>query len=115
MRKFSWLLALMIPLVIVSCQKDSKDLPAEEEVTGKGNEVPSGAHYNLNLIGIKPDHPKPVDFSGGNGRRIFVLLDGRTKILLQKGPFDVIDANGTDGEARFQLPEPDATNDNISD
>ncbi len=116
MRKFRWLLALSIPVLIISCQKDAKDLPAEEEiVTGAGNGAPSGYHYTLNLIGVKPGHEKPIDFTGGNGRRIFVKLDGRTKILLRKGEFDVLDANGTDGEASFQLPEPDATDDNITD
>lgn len=117
MRKFGWLLTLAIPIIIVSCQKDAKDIEQtqEEFVTGVGNGAPSGYHYNLNLIGVKADHEKPIDFTGGNGHRIFVKLDGRTKILLKKGEFDVLDANGTDGEASFQLPEPDATDDGITD
>lgn len=117
MRKFGWLLALALPVVIISCQKDAKEIPQQEEefVTEAGNGAPSGYHYNLNLIGVKVGHEKPIDFTGGNGRRIFVKLDGRTKILLREGEFDVLDANGTDGTASFQLPEPDATDDGITD
>jgi hypothetical protein len=69
----------------------------------------SGAHYNLNLIGMQKG--KSPDLSGGNGRRIFVQMEGRTDILLQQGEFDVLDANGTDGTASFQLPNPDPDND----
>jgi hypothetical protein len=36
---------------------------------------------------------------------------GRTTIGLKEGPFEVIDANGTDGSATFQLPNPDPDND----
>jgi hypothetical protein len=83
-----------------------------------GNCAHSGAHYNLNIIGVQKT--KGVDMSN-NGRRIFVGLgrDGetsQTKILLQEGPFKVIDANGTDdGQAIFQLPNPDPTNDGITE
>jgi hypothetical protein len=77
-----------------------------------GNGAPSGAHYNLNLIGT--DY-KDVDMSGNNGHRIFVKLWGNTKILLTEGDFDVLDANGTDGEAAFQLPAADADCNGVSD
>jgi len=75
-----------------------------------GNGVPSGAHYNLNIIGV--DNPKDVDFDGGEGHRIFVDLNGKSKIGLQEGEeFRVIDANGTGGSmAKFQLPNPDPDN-----
>jgi len=63
--------------------------------------APSGAHYNINLIGVK--NTKGVDMRN-NGRRIFVALSGRTNINLVEGPFKVLDANGTDGTAAFQLP-----------
>ena len=83
-------------------------------VTQTGNGAPSGAHYNLNIIGVPKD--KSPDFSGGNGRRIFVDLGkagaaANTRINLTEGPFDVIDANGTDGTAAFQLPNPDPDGD----
>jgi len=77
---------------------------------GGGNGAPSGAHYNLNLIGVS--NPKTADMTGNNGHRIFVNLTGNTKIWLTEGsPFAVLDANGTDGDgASFQLPNPDPTN-----
>lgn len=117
MKKYAWLLALAVPVTIISCQKDAvKEEQAdtlELAQAAGGNGAPSGAHYNLNIIGVPKD--KSADFSGGNGHRIFVDLTGRTKILLRQGDFDVLDANGTDGTASFQLPEPDATNDGITD
>lgn len=114
MRKLSWLLALALPVVIISCKKDANENMVSEEVTGTtGNGAPSGAHYNLNIIGVPKD--KNPDFNGGNGHRIFVDLVGRTKILLRMGDFAVLDANGTDGTAAFQLPEPDAGNDGVTD
>lgn len=79
---------------------------------GTGNGAPSGPHYNLNIIGVKND--KNANFSGGEGHRIFVDLNGSTKILLAEGDFAVLDANGTDGTARFQLPNPDPTNSGTS-
>jgi len=71
---------------------------------GNGNGAPSGAHYNLNLIGVPKD--KTADMTGNNGHRIFVKLTGGTKIMLAEGDFQVLDANGTDGSAAFQLPLP---------
>src|SRR3989338_11328150 len=69
-----------------------------------GNGAPSGAHYNLNLIGVPKG--KTADMTGNNGHRIFVKLTGGTKIMLAEGDFQVLDANGTDGSAAFQLPLP---------
>jgi hypothetical protein len=79
-----------------------------------GNGAPSGAHYNLNIIGVS--NPKSGDMTGG-GNVIFVSLGDKrtnttvtTKILLEQsasaGLFEVIDKNGTDGEATFSLPLP---------
>ncbi len=73
-----------------------------------GNGAPSGPHYNLNLIGVPKD--KTADLTESNGHVIFVSLNGNTKILLYPGNFTVLDANGTDGTASFQLPNPDPTN-----
>ncbi len=72
--------------------------------TSPGNGAPSGAHYNLNIIGVPKG--KTADMTGDNGHRIFVPLSSSTKIYLQEGPFQVLDANGTDGKAVFQLPLP---------
>lgn len=77
----------------------------DQSALNMGNGAPSGAHYNLNIIGVPKD--KSADFSGGNGGRIFVDLVGSTKIDLTEGPYQVLDANGTDGTAAFQLPNPD--------
>ncbi|MBC2699032.1 MAG: hypothetical protein HF976_11010 [ANME-2 cluster archaeon] len=73
----------------------------------KGNGAPSGQHYNLNLIGKDKIDILPND--DNNGHRIFVNLYKRTKISLEEGPFEVIDADGTDGKAVFQLPKPENT------
>jgi hypothetical protein len=77
-----------------------------------GNGSPSGAHYTLNILGM--EHPKGKDeleTIQSNGRRIFVKLSGKTKIMLtdsgEAGKFDVIDYDGTDGYAAFSLPNPD--------
>lgn len=74
--------------------------------------TPSGAHFNLNLIGVSK--AKTADMTGDNGHRIFVPLQGSTKIELSQGDFQVLDANGTDGSASFQLPNPDPDNDGIT-
>ena len=81
-----------------------------------GNGAPSGAHYNLNIIGMPKD--KNPDMGCGEGHRIFVPLgepsnngnNGKvtTRIYLYEGEdFAVLDCNGTDGRAKFQLPNPD--------
>ena len=82
-------------------------------VSQTGNGAPSGAHYNLNIIGVPKD--KTADMTGNNGHRIFVPLEGKTKILLAEGDFQVLDANGTDvNGAKFQLPNPDPDGDGIT-
>ena len=83
-------------------------------VATTGNGAPSGPHYNLNIIGVPKD--KSPDFDGGSGRRIFVDLGktgaaANTRINLIEGDFAVLDANGTDGTAAFQLPNPDPDGD----
>src|SRR5690349_25166193 len=76
-----------------------------------GNGAPSGPPFNLNIIGVP--HDKSANM-GGSGNVIFVGLGTRTdgvttKILLSQsadGVFEVLDKNGTDGEASFALPVP---------
>jgi hypothetical protein len=82
-------------------------------VLAAGNGAPSGAHFNLNLIGVPKGKTATLD--NNDGRRIFVPLVGSTKILLREGDFAVLDANGTDGSASFQLPNPDADGDGITE
>ncbi|MEO6094788.1 MAG: hypothetical protein ABIW76_03575 [Fibrobacteria bacterium] len=77
-------------------------------LTANGTKL-SGSHYSLNLIGVSKG--KTADMTGDNGRRIFVNLFGKTQIQLSEGTFQVLDANGTDGSAKFQLPNPDPEND----
>ncbi|HEX9262081.1 MAG TPA: hypothetical protein VF893_06085 [Candidatus Bathyarchaeia archaeon] len=81
-------------------------IPAFAAAAETGNGAPSGAHYNLNIIGV------PKEKKGGtwdnDGHRIFVKLWGvDTKIMLEKGDsFNVIDSDGTDGRATLQLMDP---------
>jgi hypothetical protein len=79
-----------------------------------GNGAPSGAHYTLNIIGVSKG--KSTDMTNNNGHRIFVGLGktgqvANTRINLSEGDFKVLDANGTDGTAAFQLPNPDQDGD----
>jgi hypothetical protein len=73
-----------------------------------GNGAPSGKHFTLNIIGAKEKTSMP---DGLGGHTIFVKLDrsgGKvtTDIMLNEGDFAVLDKDGTDGEATFQLPYP---------
>ena len=84
---------------------------AKKAITGSGS--PSGPHYNLNIIGVPKN--KTSKMTGSKGHRIFVKLDGKTKISLSEGDnYQVLDANGTDGKAVFQLPNPDPDNDGVT-
>jgi hypothetical protein len=129
MKNFKLLSVLTLAVLMgVSCSKDDLQSATENEsvalkgTVGKSptdfsltarNGAPSGAHYNLNIIGVPKN--KTADMTGNNGGRIFVPLAGKTKIMLIEGPdYSVLDANGTDGSASFQLPNPDADGDGIS-
>lgn len=114
-------LALLLP-IFVGCSSlerpvneeqsasDEQALDVGESTQGlAGNGAPSGEHFNLNIIGTKT---KTADISSGN--RIFVPLNGSTRILLAEGDFAVLDGNGTDGSARFQLPAPDPDGDGVT-
>lgn len=70
------------------------------------NGAPSGAHFNLNIISVQ--HEKDMVDSYG-GRVIFVLQDDVAEITMRKTnefKFMVLDKDGTDGEAMFQIPVP---------
>lgn len=114
--KITWLATSLTiaSFVALGCnQMSAPPVGSDVETVAKptGNGAPSGSHYNLNIIGV-PKGKKP-DMTGNNGHRIFVWLDGNTKIGLAEGDdFAVLDANGTDRDgARFQLPNPDPDND----
>ena len=70
------------------------------------NGFPSGPHYNLNIIGIERGGSTSTT---SNGHVIFVPLYGNCKIYLQQGDFAVIDSNCLQGNAQFQLPNPNDT------
>jgi hypothetical protein len=105
---------LVIPaLFAVGCSDEqdvtpSATLGASSTSLATGSGAPSGAHYNLNIIGVPKD--KTADMTGNNGGRIFVKEYGKTRIGLTPAPegegFAVLDANGTDNNgAAFQLPK----------
>ncbi|NIR45854.1 MAG: hypothetical protein GWN99_15600 [Gemmatimonadetes bacterium] len=105
-----WPLAL-VGLLAVPASAGSL-LAQDDDLTGNG--APKGPHYNLNIIGVEKE--KSADMTGNQGHRIFVSLGKKkpgssvkTRINLVQdtdGTFQVLDANGTDGGAIFQLPEP---------
>lgn len=111
--------ALSFTFLLMGCN-NSTTTSAEEEfehelltINSAGNGAPNGTHYNLNIIGVPKN--KTADMTGNNGGRIFVPLAGKTKILLSEGSsYQVLDANGTDGSAKFQLPNPDPDKDGIT-
>ncbi len=84
-------------------------VPSPTPTLSTGNGAPSGTHYNLNIIGVPKE--KTADMTGNDGHRIFVALTGKCKITLGEGSYQVLDGNCTDnGQASFQLPNPDPTN-----
>lgn len=96
--------------------------PSGEDIVGNptydGNGAPSGYHFTLNIIGVQKTKSADMTYEDGSNRSsIFVKLDGKSRIYLYDGgtfetqaefkdAFAVLDANGTDGTAAFQLPNP---------
>ncbi|MEJ2540237.1 MAG: hypothetical protein P8188_09730 [Gemmatimonadota bacterium] len=100
-------LALILSVAFAGCA-DTADTPTGPEVPdvarAAGHGAPKGSHdYQLNIIGTGD---KSAAMDDNNGRRIFVPLDGKTKIYLFEGEYAVLDANATDGRGEFQLPAP---------
>ncbi len=100
---------MRITLYTAAALAVTASLPAYAQ---NGNGAPSGSHYNLNIIGVS--HDKSPNMDQGSGNVIFVGLGTKTttvstKIMLSQSPagvFQVLDKNGTDGEASFALPLP---------
>ena len=79
---------------------------------GVGSEIPdNGKHYQLNIIGVAKG--KTADMSNPDRRTVFVNLGKNdaitTKINVMANTanptqFEVIDGNGTDGEATIAVP-----------
>lgn len=106
--------------LFTACEKNPHDNPEFDGTSGllssDGTKL-VGQHYNLNIIGVQ--HEKTADMTGSNGHVIFVGLGDKnvavtTRIYLfdsadsedSDDDFRVLDANGTDGEAAFELPKP---------
>jgi hypothetical protein len=86
------------PTAIPTARRDLKPLASTGFPTGT-------TLYKFNLLGVPKG--KTPSMTGDQGKRMFIPLWGNAKIYLQQGPFDVIDANGTDADgATFQLPDP---------
>ena len=82
-------------------------------VAGPGNGAPSGAHYNLNIIGVSKGKTAPMD--GSNRHVIFVPESGNCRINLAEGNYNVADGNCFDGDgAEFFLPDPDPDGDGVT-
>ena len=101
----------MAAIATLACSESTPVGPApafDGPAFSAGHGGPQGAHdYQLNIIGTSVKNDNTLDDWGGNGHRIFVLLNGKSKIALEEGPFQVLDANGTDANgATFQLPAP---------
>jgi hypothetical protein len=113
----AWSVAALLPLLVACGSGDSTGSEEQEPspIGGSaqplnGSGAPSGPHFNLNIIGTSS---KSASISTGG--RIFVPLQGSTKILLAEGAdFAVLDANGTDGSAQFQLPAADPDGDGVT-
>jgi hypothetical protein len=104
---------LLTATALLGCDTDRATSPATSSPPAFSNGLPDNGHarlYKFNLIGVPRD--KKADMTGDQGKRMFVKLEGQSKIYLQQGEFDVIDANATDGNGgRFQLPDPDPDGD----
>ena len=101
--------ALAAAATMAACDEATSPVgPDVAPAFSQGNGAPRGAHeYQLNIIGTSVKNDNTLDDWGGSGHRIFVLLSGKSKINLEEGPFEVLDANGTDNDgATFQLPAP---------
>jgi len=98
MKKLSLILVLVLLMGVIVA-------PGFAKTTGNG--APAGPHFTLNIIGTSEKNMEP-DKEGGHV--IFALFNkatGKTstRIMLGQGEdFRVLDKDGTDGEAKFQLP-----------
>jgi hypothetical protein len=104
--------AFLTLALVVSVYAVNNPRQTQQSVAKTGSGAPSGAHYNLNVIGVPKG--KTADMTGSSGHRIFVPLVGNCKINLSQGAFQVLDGNCTDGPSSFQLPNPDTDNDGVT-
>jgi hypothetical protein len=106
---------LLAAAALLGCDAERSTVPTMEGAPSQAlsNGLPDNGHdrlYKFNIIGV-PREKSPA-MTGDAGKRMFVKLEGPSKIYLQPGDFDIIDANATDGNGgRFQLPDPDPDGD----
>ena len=108
--------ALLTAAALLGCDPERTTVPEMEgsPTLAHANGLPNNGHdrlYKFNLIGVPRE--KNPDMTGDAGKRMFVKLEGPSKIYLQKGEeFDILDANATDANGgKFQLPDPDPDGD----
>jgi hypothetical protein len=106
------LLSTVVFAMILGCSESPVSGSYTEPQKQVSVTMPNGSHYSLNIIGAQKE--KDASMIDNSGHVIFVNLSGKTRILLTEGDFAVLDANGTDGTAKFQLPNPDPTNSGIT-
>lgn len=110
-------LAAATAIALAGCGSDATSpagMSPSASVSTTGNGAPSGSHFTLNIVGVAKG--KSANMDGGGGSVIFAALGGKTgaavttRINLEQsaaaGVFQVLDKNGTDGEASFSLPAP---------
>jgi hypothetical protein len=100
-------IALLLAVAALVVSASGTALAAKGDLTGNG--APSGAHYNLGLIGYA--NGETAKTNGGNiaaGNVIHVNLSGHCYIgLTEQSSFQVLDNNCTDdGWSAFGLPDP---------
>lgn len=98
-------LVALLSLTVFACGEDTVGLDEAGSAVAPGNGAPSGAHFNLNIIGVERGHENEMD---PNSRHtIFVKLLGACDIDLTEGDYQVLDWSCLDGDAAaFQLPDP---------
>ena len=108
-------IGVLAAAALFGCDAERSTVPTMEgsSAVAGGNGLPDNGHarlYKFNLIGVPRD--KRPDMTADQGKRMFVKLEGPSKIYLENGEFDILDANATDGNGgRFQLPDPDPDGD----
>ena len=87
-------------------------------------DLPSGTHYNLNIIAVPPNNRPPDSNSSSNRHTIIAPLNAvrgnvDCRILLTNGgtafDFQVVDGFCLDGDASFILPDPDPNNTGVAE
>ncbi|NTU89847.1 MAG: twin-arginine translocation signal domain-containing protein [Actinobacteria bacterium] len=81
---------------------------AQGNVEGEAASL-SGAHFNLNIIGVKNAKNANFKCENGNAASIFVLRGGRTRFFVhgvEDGSYQVLDRDGTDGYVGTGIADP---------